>query len=29
MGMIAIKVNGEGQALDDLCAALEIEPGHF
>jgi putative hydrolase of the HAD superfamily len=29
LGMIAIKVNGEGQALDDLCAALGIAPGHF
>ena len=29
LGMIAIKVTGERQALDALCAALEIAPGHF
>ena len=29
MGMVAIKVTGEGQALDELCAALKIAPGHF
>ena len=29
LGMAAIKVSGEGQALDDLCAALGIAPGHF
>lgn len=29
LGMAAIKVTGEGQALDDLCAALGIAPGHF
>ncbi len=29
MGMTAIKVTGEGQALDALCEALEIEAGHF
>ena len=29
LGMIAIKVTGEGQALDALCAALDIAPGHF
>ena len=29
LGMAAIKVTGEGQALDDLCAALGVAPGHF
>jgi putative hydrolase of the HAD superfamily len=29
LGMAAIKVTGEGQALDDLCAVLGIAPGHF
>lgn len=29
LGMIAIKVTGEAQALDALCAALEIDAGHF
>ena len=29
LGMIAIKVTGERQALDALCAALEIAPGHL
>ena len=29
LGMIAIKVTGEGQALDALCEALEIDAGHF
>lgn len=29
LGMIAIKVTGEGQALDALVEALEIDAGHF
>ncbi|PZQ60062.1 MAG: HAD family hydrolase [Sphingomonas taxi] len=29
LGMVAIKVTGEGQALGELCAALGIEPGQF
>lgn len=29
MGMIAIKVTGEGQALDDLARALGVMPGSF
>lgn len=29
MGMVAIKVVGEGQALAELCEALGIAPGHF
>ena len=29
LGMVAIKVEGEGQALDDLARALSVMPGSF